>query len=208
MLTAHNISCFRGTRELYHDLSFEVNPGEAWVFTGKNGAGKSTLLSALINLFPLSSGEVLWNGKPIHSQLYDFHDQVILLGHKPGLKGRETPTEHLQRWASYQKCSPEGIPEILKSWGIEDPNKELRTYSAGQQKRVTLARLLLEPKKLWLLDEPTSQLDEHGKAILATLVAEHRAQGGAVVACTHEALDWEDCHHVDLDTCIPQSQAA
>lgn len=208
MLEVNHISCLRGDQVFFDDLSFDVTEGSAWVFTGKNGAGKTTLLSALVKLFPLSSGEVLWNGKSVQSQLYEFHSKVVLLGHKLGLKGRETPVEHLKRWASYQKCSAEHVLEILKKWGIDDPHKQIRTYSAGQQKRITLSRLLLQPKKLWLLDEPTSQLDTRGKEILAALVKEHRANGGAVVACTHEALDWENCQHVDLDAREPQAQAA
>ena len=208
MLSVNNISCIQGAHELFSDLSFEVKPGDAWVFQGKNGAGKSTLLSALVKLFPLANGEVLWNGKSIHSQIYDFHSKIVLLGHKLGLKGRETPVEHLNRWASYQKCSAENVIEILKTWGIEDVNRQIRTYSAGQQKRITLSRLLLQPKKLWLLDEPTSQLDTEGKEILKKLVAEHQANGGAVVACTHEPLEWENCHHMNLDTEEAHAQAA
>ncbi len=208
MLDVQNISCFRGCQEFFFDLSFDVELGDAWVITGQNGAGKSTLLTALIGLFPLSGGDVLWNGEPLADHLVEFHRQSLLLGHKLSLKGRETPVEHLQRWAAYQKCNPDNIPQILERWGIENPHRQLRTYSAGQQKRVALSRLLLEPKKLWLLDEPLSHLDTRGKEIFAELVAEHRQTGGSVIATTHEAVSWPNIKTLDLDQNTPQIQAA
>lgn len=208
MLDVKNISCMRGCQEFFFELSFSVASGEAWVIKGKNGAGKSTLLTALLGFFPLSSGDILWKGEPLADHLSEFHKETLLLGHKLALKGRETPIEHLERWAAYQKCGTDSIPNILERWEIENPHRQVRTYSAGQQKRLALSRLLLSPKTLWLLDEPTNQLDTRGKAILGELVEGHLQKGGAIIATTHEPLEWPHIKTIDLDQYTSHSKAA
>lgn len=181
-----DLVCVRNHRALFAPLSLQLSAGQGILIRGENGVGKSTLLHTLAGILPPAQGMC---------DLQDFH--YIAQGFT--LKSFESPREHLTTWSELWGGDLALVTSSLKAWGIDDPHRPAHTYSVGQRKRVILARLSLVPKCVWLLDEPTSSLDDHGKAIFKSLVEEHLGKGGCVIACTHDALDWQGCAPMTLE---------
>lgn len=172
-LTAAGLGMIRGERVLFRDVRLAVRPGDALVLRGANGAGKTTLLRILAGLTQPEAGTVT-RAAPLH-----------WFGHREGLKPQETPRAHLKLWASAWG-SDENIDAVLSGMGLARPADVAARYlSAGQRRRTALARLLLEDRPVWLLDEPYTALDAEGRARVDGLIAEHRAKGGAVIAAIH-----------------------
>lgn len=163
----------RGERVLFREVGLAVNAGEALVLRGANGAGKTTLLRILAGLTQPETGTVT-RAAPLH-----------WFGHREGLKPQETPRAHLKLWARAWG-SDENIDAVLSGMGLARPADVAARYlSAGQRRRTALARLLLEDRPVWLLDEPYTALDAEGRTRVDGLIAEHRAKGGAVIAAIH-----------------------
>ncbi|MFN3911806.1 heme ABC exporter ATP-binding protein CcmA [Hyphomonas sp.] len=173
LLTAAGLGMIRGERVLFRDVRLAVRPGEALVLRGANGAGKTTLLRILAGLTQPETGTVT-RAAPLH-----------WFGHREGLKPQESPRAHLKLWARAWG-SDENIDAVLSGMGLARPADVAARYlSAGQRRRTALARLLLEDRPVWLLDEPYTALDAEGRTRVDGLIAEHRAKGGAVIAAIH-----------------------
>ena len=173
LLTGTGLGMIRGERVLFRDVGLEVRAGDALVLRGANGAGKTTLLRILAGLTRPETGTI------------DRHAPLHWFGHREGLKPQETPRTHLKLWADAWGANAD-IPAILNGMGLARPADVAARYlSAGQRRRTALARLLLETRPVWLLDEPYTALDAEGRARVDGLIADHRAQGGAVVAAIH-----------------------
>lgn len=163
----------RGERVLFRDISLALRPGDALLLRGANGAGKTTLLRILAGLTRPEAGSIQ-RAAPFH-----------WFGHREGLKPTETPRAHLSLWASAWGSAADR-EAILQRLGLARPADVAARYlSAGQRRRTALARLLLEDRPVWLLDEPYTALDAEGRALVDALIAEHRAKGGAVIAAIH-----------------------
>jgi heme exporter protein A len=179
LLAAEGLRLERGGRELFRDLSFAVYPGQLWQVEGRNGAGKTSLMRILSGLSRYGfGGNVSRNTRPLY------------LGHQPAVKALLSPRENLA-WhvggeGSYSDSEIESALERVGLYGYEDaPSYSL---SAGQHRRVNLARLYLSSSPLWLLDEPFTAIDRAGVAGLETRLVDHVAAGGAVVITSHQAL--------------------
>ncbi len=182
-LVAQNLSLERGGRRLLAGVSFVVAPGEALVVTGPNGAGKSSLLRALAGFLPLSEGAVSCEGTASREEATHY------LGHLDALKGALTAAENLSFWAALLGSGGLPAAEALARLGLAHvADLPVRALSAGQKRRVALARLLVANRPLWLLDEPTTALDAAAQARFADLVRAHLIDGGLVVAATHAPL--------------------
>jgi heme exporter protein A len=193
-LVGANIAIERGGRRLFSDLSFEAPAGEALIVTGPNGAGKSSLLRAIAGLLTLASGAVVLEGGEADQ---DIGEQAHYLGHADALKGALTARENLDFWAAMLRGekAPAGSAEEMDAGAalerlglahiIDFP---VSVLSAGQKRRVALARLLVAYRPLWLLDEPSSALDASAQARLAEIMRAHLASGGVIVAATHAPL--------------------
>lgn len=190
-LQARRLACERDDRWLFHDLDLEVRAGEILRVEGPNGSGKTTLLKILSGQLMDHEGEVLWNDAPLRRVRRDFLASLLYLGHAPGVKATLTPLENL---AWYQALAGEhgdeptrlAALERVGLVGFEDlPAAQL---SAGQQRRVALARLELTPRPLWVLDEPFTAIDRDGVAALEARLEAHTARGGAVLVTTHHEL--------------------
>ena len=183
LLAADALTLSRGGRELFRDLSFAINPGDLVQIEGPNGAGKTSLLRILAGLSRYGyEGAVERAGA------------LLYLGHKSAVKGQLTPRENLALHVSGEGSHSQlAIDEALANvglYGYEDvPSHNL---SAGQHRRVNLARLHLSGSSLWLLDEPFTAIDRAGVSELESLFAGHAARGGAVVLTSHQALDVDD----------------
>lgn len=183
MLQAENVAAFRGERLVLRDVSFVVPPGGALLLTGPNGAGKSTLLRVLAGLLRPAAGRVLWRGEDMRAET---GMRIAYVGHQDAVKPGLTVAENL-RFAA--RAGGGSVADGLEAVGI--PNlAELpaRMLSAGQRRRLALARLAVTSAPLWLLDEPTLGLDAGAVGLVGALLAAHRANSGIVVAATHLPL--------------------
>ncbi|HFQ9142011.1 TPA: cytochrome c biogenesis heme-transporting ATPase CcmA [Enterobacter cancerogenus] len=187
MLKIKNIACLRDERQLFSDLSFSVRPGEMIQISGQNGAGKTSLLHLLTGLSTPYEGHITWQGKPLQRIRDDWHSQLLWLGHQVGVKGALTADENLSfyhpetsvdaRWQALEQVELVGFEDV-----------PVARFSAGQQRRVALARLWLSRATFWILDEPFTSLDVAGVQTLATRLEQHVVQGGAVILTTHQPL--------------------
>ncbi|WP_291200508.1 heme ABC exporter ATP-binding protein CcmA [Hyphomonas sp.] len=173
LLSASGLGMIRGERVLFREVNLAVRTGEALVLRGANGTGKTTLLRILAGLTRPEAGRVARR---------EAHHWV---GHREGLKPQETPREHLKLWAQAWGTNV-ATDSVLTRMGLNRPADVAGRYlSAGQRRRTALARLLLEDRPVWLLDEPYTALDAEGRALVDALIAEHRSRGGSVIAAIH-----------------------
>ncbi|WP_145577075.1 cytochrome c biogenesis heme-transporting ATPase CcmA [Yersinia mollaretii] len=191
MLEAKDLTCIRDERRLFQRLSFCISAGEIVQVEGQNGAGKTSLLRILAGLADADEGLVSWQGENIRRDRARYHQDLMYLGHQPGIKSVLTPFENLAFYQSvFQKVDSAAIWQALAQVGLvgyEDlPVSQL---SAGQQRRVALARLWLSQSPLWILDEPLTAIDKQGVGTLLALFVEHAAKGGMVLLTTHQDLD-------------------
>jgi len=190
-ITAENLHLWRGEAHVLRGVSFSVGAGECLQVTGANGSGKTTLLRALCGLAPLEEGRVRWRGADIAADLQSYHGELAYLGHDNGLKGDLTPAENLRYAVGLRRrVSRDEITAALARAGVDAAlDIAVRRLSAGQRRRVALARLPLMDAALWLLDEPGSNLDAAGQSLLAQLLGAHTGAGGVAVVATHQALE-------------------
>lgn len=193
MLEAVDLECVRGDRPLFGHLSFSLKPGELLHVTGANGAGKTTLLRTLCGLTHAHAGEIRWLGSAIHKLGDDYRAQLAYIGHANGIQGDLTPVENLRVATSLSGDADHArIGMTLERLGLAAyhhfPSKIL---SQGQKRRLALARLLVEHKPLWILDEPLSGLDVDSVALMTNILIEHLAQGGMIVITSHQEIDVE-----------------
>ena len=187
LLSAADIGMIRGERLLFREVSLSLAPGEAIVLRGPNGAGKTTLLRILAGLTQAETGTIDRNA-PHH-----------WVAHRDGLKPHETPREHLTLWARAWGQSTTDIEPLLDKMGLSRPSDvPAKHLSAGQRRRTALARLHLEYRPVWLLDEPLTALDTDGKALLLNMIAAHRAQEGGIIAAIHGNAEFEIDMQVDI----------
>jgi heme exporter protein A len=186
VLAAEDVAVFRGERLVFRDFSFTVPTGGALLLVGPNGSGKSTLLRLLAGLVRPAAGRVLWDGADALSDIAGHGRRVAYLGHQDAVKPGLTLTENLRFAAT---VSGRSIAAALSAVGLEAlAGLPARMLSAGQKRRLALARLALSAAPLWLLDEPTLGLDTGAIERFGASLAAHRAAGGIVVAATHVPL--------------------
>jgi heme exporter protein A len=191
VLIASNITCSRGDRVLFRDLSFSLSAGELMHLKGKNGSGKTTLLRSLCGLFMPQDGEIRWKEQDIRSLGEDYRRQVVYLGHLNGIKDDLTAVENLRVSSVLDDdlVNEEQIWAALKTIGLRGfEDLPTRVLSQGQKRRVALARLLLTDSPLWILDEPFTALDVAAVELLQSIIADHVASGGTVIVTTHQEV--------------------
>ncbi len=196
VLEARDLAGERGGRLVFAGVSFKLARGEALVLLGANGAGKTSLLRVLAGLGRVAEGVLSWEGENVAEDLLAHAARIALLGHLDALKPQLTVFETLRYEARIRGGS---VDEAIAAVGLEPlAEAPVRILSAGQRRRVALARLLLGNHPLWLLDEPTVALDAAGVATLGRIVAAHRARGGMVVASSHLDLPIENARTLRL----------
>jgi len=184
MLIADSLSCVLSERSIFRQLGFCLQPGALLLLKGANGSGKTSLIKILCGLLPPESGSITWEGKPAHNNP-DFKRDLMLVGHKSALKLDATVTENLAFWGQMYNTQML-VGAALRYYDLEKfADVPARELSAGWQRRVALARLIVVPCKLWMLDEPTNFLDEEAVVLTASLIETRVQQGGIVIAASH-----------------------
>lgn len=185
-LSAVNLACHRGGRDVFTGVSFGVASGELLAITGRNGAGKSSLLRTIVGLVRMTQGELKLEGG---DRELTVAEQAHYLGHLDALKPSLTVSENLHFWAGFLSQGPAAIDAPLAAVGLDALAELPAAYlSAGQRRRLSIARLLAVKRPIWLLDEPTSTLDASAQERLADLMRAHLAEGGLILAATHGSL--------------------
>ena len=188
-LNATDLTLFRGDRCLFKDLSFALNPGELLLLEGKNGSGKTSLLRAIAGLLELESGTISWDESPIEKERQVFQNSLVWMSHKVGFKGDLTLVENLQYESKLRLQSSADFDDTLKQLNLGKLRRlPMRSLSAGQQRRVALARMLMSSALLWMMDEPVSNLDTDGRSLVVDLLGRHLANGGMAIVAAHQDL--------------------
>jgi heme exporter protein A len=191
LFRADGLACLRGGRMVFSGLSFSLDAGAALVVTGPNGSGKSSLLRVLAGLLRPLAGRLAWAGQAVDEDPGAHRRRLAFMGHADAVKPTLTVLDNLRFWAALAdpREPAERARLALEAVGLAGrgglPGRHL---SAGQKRRLALARVIACPARLWLLDEPTVGLDEDGRTRLAAEIARHRAGGGVVVTATHAPL--------------------
>jgi heme exporter protein A len=185
-LLASGLTCVRGGREVFSALTFEASAGELLAVTGRNGSGKTSLLRLIAGLLTPAEGSLALDGGDAELTL---PEQAHYLGHRDALKPALSVLENLQFWRDFLGGRPADPAESLGAVGLAHAAHLPAAYlSAGQRRRLSLARLLAVRRPVWLLDEPTAALDTIGQDMFAGLMRDHLATGGVIVAATHAPL--------------------
>jgi heme exporter protein A len=193
-LEGSGLTCVRGGREVFSGLGFAVGGGEALLVTGRNGAGKSSLLRMVAGLLRIAGGRLAMDGAEPDRTI---PDQAHYLGHLDALKPALTVAENLSFWARYLGGGPSeaALAAVGLATLADVPAAHL---SAGQRRRLGIARLVAVSRPIWLLDEPTAALDRQGQDMLAGLMRQHLAGGGLIVAAAHGPIGLEQAQELRL----------
>ncbi len=185
VLEVRDLTCERGGRRLFADLSFALGPGDVLVLRGPNGSGKTSLLRLVAGLLAPAAGRVRWRGRDTRDEPGPWRRAMAFAGHENPVKPALTARENLAFWIGLEGgASVDGALEALGLDGLAD--LPAAVLSAGQRRRLTLARLAARPGGCWLMDEPEAALDAASAARLADLVAAHRDRGGVTLVATHD----------------------
>ncbi len=199
LFEGRDLLCVRGERRVFADLDFAVAAGGLLVLTGPNGSGKSSLLRIMAGLLQPARGALYWDAAPVAEDPEAQAARLHYLGHLDAVKPVLTAAENLAFWAALHGRGAVEVGRALDTFDLTAlagvPGGML---SAGQKRRVALARLLVTPAEIWLLDEPTVGLDTASLARLSAAIADHRDGGGRVVAATHVPLEAPDSETLDL----------
>jgi len=191
MLNVSGLHLWRGARHVLRGVSFAATAGQCVLLTGKNGAGKTTLLRAIAGLLEPEEGEVSWRGTPARKSRDEFHADMAYLGHEPPLKGDLSGRENLRFSTGIRRSvtAAEIDAALARTGASAFADRSVRMLSAGQKRRVALAGVLLSGAVLWLLDEPTTNLDADGQQLVARLIEEQLGRAGIVVAAVHHPMN-------------------
>jgi len=200
-LEARAITCVRGERELFSGLDVQVFSGQCLHIRGENGVGKTSLLRLLTGLASPESGEVLWNGSSIKKEASEYHSKLLFLGHRDALKEDLSALENLRMYAAIDgiALSEQDIFSALWRFGLKGrEDLPVNCLSAGQKKRVLMARMVTRRAQVWILDEPFNALDTQAVQELLGLIAEHLEGSGLVVLTSHQPLSIPGLRVLDL----------
>lgn len=191
MLESKQLAAERGAATLFSGVDFKLTPGDALLVTGANGSGKTTLLRITAGLSHAAYGTLSWRGSAVAPLDPDLRAAVMYIGHAAALKDELTAEENLASLANLHAGSAAGdaVRSALASWSLERQRTlPARALSMGQRRRISLARLALVSRPLWVLDEPAAALDAAGVALLCDMLGAHLARGGMAIIATHQDI--------------------
>jgi heme exporter protein A len=210
IFSASRLACRRGERPVFAGLSFSLDAGGALLLRGPNGSGKTSLLRIMAGLAAPEAGELRWRGGDIAGDPQAHRARLVFIGHQDALKPALTARENLAFWAAMRGA--DGEPAIARALDhfhlARRADWPCRYLSAGERKRLALARLIATESRLWLLDEPAANLDDEARRDLAAAIAAQRAKGGCVVASIHADLALPKAKTLALDDFAAAERAA
>ncbi len=200
LLSGTDLCLLRGERCLFEGLNFALSSGELMLVQGPNGSGKTSLLRSIAGLFDLETGYISWQGIPTKEDRQSFSADVVWMAHRVGFKADLTLVENLRFETGLRSATLGEIDSILARLSLSQlVELPMRSLSAGQQRRVALARMLISDARLWLMDEPFTNLDAGGHDLVIELIAEHLAENGICVVAAHQDLELEvPVHRIQL----------
>ena len=188
MLTVNNITHHKNQQIIFKNLGFSLGSGSALILYGSNGSGKTTLLKTIAGLCRQNVGEILWNNENVQNFFPEFSADINYIGHKNFLKPKLTVWQNLSFYAGISDTEIL-LPAAIRYFSLEEVlEKPVYQLSSGWQKKVILAKLLYNPAAIWLLDEPTVNLDRKGKELLFNLVSTRIKDGGMAIIATHDEI--------------------
>jgi len=189
LLETRDLCCIRNDRELFTNLEFALKPGEMLVVEGPNGCGKTSLLRILTGLRLADRGEIRWRGTLIDSLAGNYYEQVAYVGHHDGVKNELSCLENLRLARAMGVPSQQDLDDVLEQVNLYAYGEtEVGSLSAGQKRRLALARLLATDSILWILDEPFTSLDRSSMAMFAALFEDHLENQGLIVMTSHHDI--------------------
>jgi len=198
-LAVRDLGCLRGDVPVFAGVGFALEPGAALVLRGPNGSGKSSLLRVLAGLLPAAAGQILWDGTPVDPADEAHRGRVAYLGHADALKPVLTARENLAFWARLQAAPADAAQAALDDLDLASlADTPVGRLSAGQRRRLAIARVAASAAPVWLLDEPAVSLDGAALERLAAVLAAHRDAGGSAVVATHRTLGLPDARELDM----------
>ena len=210
MLRGINLACVRGERPLFNGVDLMVDAGQWLHVRGANGVGKTSLLRLLAGLAQPAGGEVRWQDRSIAADAAAYRSDLLFLGHQGALKDDLSALENIELSGALDGAPPPraGVLAALRRFGLQGREAlPVRVLSAGQKRRVLLARLLTRKARLWVLDEPFAALDARAVALLGELLAGHLAGGGMAVVTSHQEVPLPGGRTLDLDGAAPGARA-
>jgi heme exporter protein A len=198
LIRTENLCFERDEIKVIDRVNLELNSGDLLQVEGCNGSGKTTLLRLLTTAIKPTSGRIFYQGKKLSDCRYEYCSNIIFIGHQIALKERLTPVENLN-WLSPVGLSQDSINRALDLVGLRDfETAPSWSLSAGQKRRVALARLIVSNAKIWFLDEPFTAIDTQGIGLMRQLIDDHVSKGGAVVFSTHQSVDMKNVRRYSL----------
>lgn len=198
-LEFHQFTCIRNEAPLFHPLNFSAVAGDLVQIVGPNGAGKTTFLRAVSGLFDNTRGQYLWDSQTITNRVYERAANLLYLGHQTGVKGALTAAENLRWYAGLCGADLNQIATALAQVGLSGYEDTLcHQMSAGQQRRVALARLFITNAQVWVLDEPFTAIDIAGVSHLEVKLQQHAKAGGVVLLTSHQRVGCQGLKQLDL----------
>ncbi len=200
LLQTSDLTCVKDDRVLFEDLNLSLTAGQMLLVEGKNGSGKTSLLRILTGLNLPESGDVLWQGKPIAEVGPDYYEQVNYIGHHDGIKRDLTCLENLRLVQAMGKPLPIDLDDALDKVNLyRFGDNFVATLSAGQKRRLAMARLVVTEAKLWIMDEPFTSLDKASMAMFQQMFEQHLDDGGVIVMTSHHDIEMSDSDVVRLN---------
>ena len=189
MILVKDLSIERSNKKIFENINLSLSPGKIILLKGRNGSGKTTLLKAIINIIEPTSGSIFWKGKILSKNLYDFYRNVTFIADRTSSLRKLTVQENINIWKKIfiSKITNSQIENILKTLKLDFYlNQKVSSLSFGETKKLELLRLIIEDKKIWILDEPLSNLDDETIDIIGQTFQDHRYKDGSIIFSSHQ----------------------
>ena len=189
MILVKDLTIKRSNKTIFENINLSLGSGNVTILKGRNGSGKTTLLKAILNLIEPSSGAIYWKGKLLKKNLYDFYNHVTFIADKTSSLNKLTVKDNINIWKKIflSKMNQDQIENILKTLKLNTYlNQRVNSLSFGEAKKLEFLRLIIEDKKIWLLDEPLSNLDEESIDVIRQTFEDHCSKKGSIIFSSHQ----------------------